>query len=178
MSNRFCVTFRPDYDKGGRLFGDRPGYNRYVVFPDRSNEKQPEPFGKYIVEMLRDFPDKKYCFVWIVESIPQIWAEIQPALLTAQWQRGKDVFSSPWTEIRSLAWGLVRVEFHDSRSRSGQHQFAYVTIDPDGKKLSFEVSKGAQVNFDELAKVVQRAAGPQANLGAVISRQAEARRRW
>ena len=184
MSKRFCVTFRPNHDKGGRLFGDRPGFHQYRVFPDRSSDKQPEAYGKYIVEIVNDIAAKRYCFVRLIESVPQIWAEIEPALRQAAWQRGKDVFSSPWTEIRSHTWGLVRVDFHDSRHRSGQCQFAYVTIDCDeenGGRLSFEVSKGAQVNFDELAKIVQRTVGPQADLAAAISRQTEGRRgqeRW
>lgn len=178
MSKRFCVTFHPDQNKGGRLFGNRPGFNRYFVFPDRSSDKQPKPYEKCLVEIVNDFHLKRYCFVRIIESVPQIWAEIEPALLVAAWQRGKDSFSSPWAEIRSLNWGLMRVEFHDSRSRSGQHQFAYVTINPDGEfeeRLSFEVSKGAEVNFDALAKVVSRSVGPQASLAAVISRQADSR---
>ena len=181
MSKRFCVTFRPDHDRGGRLFGDRPGFHHYRVFPDRSSDKQPEAYGKYVVEIVNDIAAKRYCFARLIESVPQIWNEIKPALLSAQWQRGKDSFSSPWTEIWSPAWGLVRVEFHDSRHRSGPHQFAYVTIDPDDEKLSFEVSKSAQVNFDELAKIIQRTVGPQADLAAVISRQTEGRRgqeRW
>lgn len=181
MSKRFCVTFRPDQNKGGRLIGDRPGFNRYFVFPDRSSDKLPEAYGKYVVEIVNDIAAKRYCFVRLIESVPQIWNEIEPALREAAWQRGKDSFASPWTEIRSLAWGLVRVEFHDSRYRSGPHQFAYVTIDPDDEKLSFEVSKSDQVRFDELAKIVQRTVGPQADLAAVISRQTEGRRgqeRW
>ena len=44
MSKRFCVTFHPDQNKGGRLFGNRPGFNRYFVFPDRSSDKQPKPY--------------------------------------------------------------------------------------------------------------------------------------
>ena len=173
MSKRFVVTFRTDDQ--GRVFADRPGFNRYRVFPDRSNKEQPTSTN-YLVELGNDFPTKRYCFVRLIESIPRLWNEIVPALLAAQWQSGQDVFSDPWTEIQSPKWGLIKVKFCDTKSRLGTHRFAYVTMaDSDSdKQLSFEVGEEVAL-LGALAEVVRRQVGPRANLAAVISRQADSR---
>lgn len=179
MSQRFVVSFEPGRD--GRLIGKKPGDCGDWVVLDRSNTELVDPYKKYLVEVVNTLPGKRLRFVRAVMSVKGLFLELLPRLLEAKWQRGKDEFSSPWTEIRSLNWGLVRIEFHDSRNRSGQHRYASVTIDPEGERLSFEVGSGDQVDFGQLAQVVARAVGPVANLAAVISRQADSRRgqeRW
>lgn len=174
MAKRFAVSFEPGHD--GRVIGKRPGDGGDWVVLDRSNRESVDPYKKYLVEVANTLPGKRLRFVRVVMSTRDLFLELLPGLLEAQWQRGKDEFSSPWTEIRSLNWGLVRAEFHDSRNRHGQHRYASVTIDPEGEHVSFEVGLGDQVDFDQLAQVVARTVGPVANLAAVISRQAESRR--
>jgi hypothetical protein len=179
MSQRFVVSFEPGRD--GRPIGKRPRDGGDWVVLDRSNTELIHTYKKYLVEVANTLPGKRLRFVRVVMSVQDLFLELLPALLVAQWQRGKDEFSGPWTEIRSLNWGLVRAGFHDSRNRHGQHRYASVTIDPEGERLSFEVESGDQVDFGQLAQVVARAVGPVANLAAVISRQADSRRgqeRW
>ncbi len=174
MAKRFVVSFEPGHD--GRLIGKRPGDGGDWVAPDRSNTEPVDPYKKYLVEVVNALPGKRLRFVRVVMSAKDLFLELLPRLLEALWQRGKDEFSSPWTEIRSLNWGLVRAEFHDSRNRHGQHRYAYVTIDPEGERMSFEIGSGDQVDLDQVAQVVARTVGPVANLAAVISRQTESRR--
>lgn len=105
MSQRFVVSFEPGRD--GRPIGKRPRDGGDWVVLDRSNTELIHTYKKYLVEVANTLPGKRLRFVRVVMSVQDLFLELLPALLVAQWQRGKDEFSSPWTEIRSLNWGLA-----------------------------------------------------------------------
>ena len=106
METLMVTNFK--YGDNGRLVGERPGFSGYLVFLDSSNQVTPEPYLRYLVEVVYEPPGKRYCFVKVVALVGKVFNDLLPQLLKATWNQPRDMFSDPSVEIQHKDWALSR----------------------------------------------------------------------
>lgn len=160
------------------LVSERLGFDRFVMFLDKSETTTVKPHRKYLVRLVHQPEGKRYCFVKVVKKVSALFDELLPKLLAAKWERGQGLDQDARTTINHATFGNIVVKFYNSGGRF-PHQYATIILNEHdlNTRCSIEVGKD-QADLTALADYIRKQCGPQASFGAVLARQTESRRQY